>query len=658
MSIARTLCSVIATCAFSSAWAAPPQVPAWMSSQAQAVLPLFDDDTPAVLLYSETVLTVKGVGKIERLERRVFKILRREGESFGTVRVGFDSSNPVKEIRGWSMPAQGKAYEVGAREAIESGLSGIEGGELITDARNKLLRIPAATVGSLIGYEFTQEQRPYVLADEWGFQDTVPVQEARYSLYLPEGWSYKAFWLNHPEEQATAVGRGGLQWTVTRVRPIALEMQMPPWRGIAAKMSLSLLPPDGQRAGFRSWREVGAWYLDLTRGRRDASPEIRQKVQELTASLPAPWQKVQALASFVQKDIRYVAIELGIGGIQPHPAAEVFAHRYGDCKDKVTLLSSMLKEIGVDSHYVIVNTRRGSVTETTPPNLGFNHAIVAIQLPEGTGASALPALTTHSKLGKLLYFDPTQTLIPFGRLPGGLQAGYGMLVTPEGGELQKLPQSAPEANGVQRTAKLTLDEKGTLRGEVVELWSGDMAALQREALRAATQETDHIKPVESTLSHSLGAFQILSSTVGNAASTDQPLERRYTFESERYSKAAGDLLLVRPRVLGKLSSGLLETDKPRRHPIEFDGLELNTDVFEIALPAGYVADDIPPPVNQDAGFAAYRSKAEVTGGVLRYTRTFEIKELTVPVDKAYRLKALYRTIVNDERMSVVLKRAM
>jgi len=89
---------------------------------------------------------------------------------------------------------------------------------------------------------------------------------------------------------------------------------------------------------------MGIWYSTLTTGRRDPSPEIKQKVATLTASAATPLAKMQALAAFVQNDIRYVAILLGIGGIQPHPATDVFANRYGDCKDKATLLSSMLKE--------------------------------------------------------------------------------------------------------------------------------------------------------------------------------------------------------------------------------------------------------------------------------------------------------------------------
>jgi transglutaminase-like putative cysteine protease len=151
--------------------------------------------------------------------------------------------------------------------------------------------------------------------------------------------------------------------------------------------------------------------------------------------------KIRALAVFAQKDIRYVAIELGVGGVQPHPASEVLAHGYGDCKDKVTLLSSMLKELGVDSHYVLINTERGSVAASTPPNMGFNHAIIAIRLPAGVDTTRLPAVITHKTLGTVLFFDPTHPLISLGYLPGALQANYGMLVTPDGGELLALPQS-------------------------------------------------------------------------------------------------------------------------------------------------------------------------------------------------------------------------
>jgi predicted transglutaminase-like cysteine proteinase len=649
---------VVAACAcvhVSAAWAA--SAPEWMRAQLSAPVPAHDEETDAVVLYSETELTVLAPGKMKRVERRVYKILRTNGEAYGAVRVDFTPQSRVTSMHGWSIPAQGKDFEVKDRDVIESAITNVDGGELISDVRRKLIRIPASVPGSIIGYEIEQEMQPYEMTAEWDIQDTVPVREARYTVLLPPSWSYKVFWLNHDESAPTEVAPGQWRWVVTDLKPVKLERRMPPWQGIAARMVLSLQPPGGKGGGFQSWQEVGTWYLGLTNGRRDPSLELRQKVQQLTASAPDPLSKMRALAAFVQKDIRYVAIELGVGGVQPHPASEVLTHGYGDCKDKVTLLSSMLKEIGVESNYVLINTERGSVAAATPPNMGFNHAILAIQLPAGVDTTKLPAVIAHKTLGTVLFFDPTHPLISLGYLPGALQANYGMLVTPAGGELIALPQTSSALNGVARTAKLTLDENGTLSGDVRETWSGDAAADQRYSLSNAQQDVDQIKPIESMLTHSLSTFEILHATVGNLRVMEQPLIWNYTVEIPRYPRTAGDLLIIRPRVFGSMSSGLLETDEPRQHPIEFEAPLRRTDVFEITVPAGFVPDTLPPAVNKDLGFIAYHSSTTFAGNVLRYTRTLEVKEVSVPVAKAQSLKAFYREIEADERNSALLKKA-
>src|SRR5882757_368325 len=660
MPVSHIYPTIFGCCAVLGIFGAHPALaadaPPWMHAQLNGALPAHDEKTDAVVLFAETTLIVQPNGKIKRLYREVVKILRPDGEARGTVRVYFDAQSRITDLHAWCIPVSGKDYEVKERDAVESAIIGVDGGELVSDLRTKTLRIPAAVAGSVIGYEIEQELRPYVMVDKWDFQDTVPVREAHYTLLLPRGWSYKANWLNHAEERPTEAAAGQWHWSINDVRGIRVERDMPPWRGIAGSMVVALVPPSGQDPGIQSWHELGAWYLGLTRGRRDASPEIKQKVADLTAAVPTMLGKMQALASFVQNDVRYVAIELGIGGHQPHPAAEVFSHRYGDCKDKVTLLSTMLKEIGVESYYVLINTERGSVTATTPPNLAFDHAILAIALPAGLETATLQAGVTHPKLGKILFFDPTNELTPLGRLWGGLQANFGMLVTPEGGELLELPQLPVDTNGIERTAKMALDDKGTLRGDVHEVRLGDRAAAQRYELRSTIQDTDRIRPVEAVAGASFSTFQILKATVANLRVADRPFEWNYTLEADNFAKAAGDLLLVRPRVLGSKSSSLLETKEPRQYPIEFAGPERDTDVFEITLPPGYQLDELPPPVNVDDGFAAYHSKTEVVGRVLRYTRTFEIKDLSVPVSKAEQLRDFYRIIAGDERNSAVLRR--
>ena len=643
-------------------FAAAPRVfagdaPAWMHALANAPVPAHDEKTDAVVLYSEESVNVISTDKIKTTVRRAYKILRPDGRGYGTIFASFRSpGEKINNMHGWCIPAQGKDYEVKDKEAIEASYPKIEGSDLITDLRVKLLRIPAADPGNIVGYEYEVEEQPLVLQGEWSFQEDIPVRESHYSLQLPSGWEYKASFLNSPEIKGAQAGNNLWHWTVSDIKAVREEQDMPPKEGLLGQMIVSFYPPGGSTGkGFSNWRDMGSWQMKLDTGKLDASPEIKQKVAALVGSAPTLLDKMKALAAFVQDDIRYVAIELGIGGWQPHPASDIFGHRYGDCKDKATLMSSMLHEIGVNSYKVVINTERGSITPEMPAHLGFNHQIIAIQLPENISSPSLIATMQHPKLGKLLFFDPTDELTPFGQIRGALQANYGLLVTPDGGELVELPTLPPVMNSIHRTAKFSLDPTGRLQGEVEEVRLGDRASSERWRLRTVSNDKDRIKLIESLLAGSLTNFRITKASITNLQFPDQPFGFRYTFEAENYAKTAGDLLLVRPRVLGVKAQAILETKEPRQFPIEFEGPVHDVDTFEIAIPPGYAVDDVPAPVKADFGFASYESKTEVKGNVLDYTRTFDVKELSVPVSKAEQLKKFYRIIASDERNTAVLK---
>jgi hypothetical protein len=637
--------------------AAADNLPDWMRSLVGVPLPPHDEKTDAVLLYSEENVTVVSADKVRTQVRKAYKILRPSGRDYGIVVVTFNPQRKVNHLRGWCIPAQGNIYEVKDKEAVEVSLPKIEGAQLISDVKAKVIEIPAPNVGNIVGYEYETEAQPLVLQEGWNFQGEIPARESRFSLQLPAGWEYKAAWLNYPEVKATQSGSNQWQWTLSGVKANRDEPDMAPVKGMAGQMIVSFFPTGGSASnGFSNWQQMGTWYANLTSGRSDASPEIKQKVTLLTASEKNPLDKMRAIAQFMQHDIRYVAIELGVGGLQPHPAGEVFVHRYGDCKDKATLMASMLHEIGVDSYYVVINGERGIVTSQTPAYLGaFDHVILAVKLPDGANNPLLIATWQDPRLGKLLFFDPTDELTPFGQITGDLQENYGLLVAPAGGELVELPALPPTSNGIHRTAKFSLDATGKLSGSIEEERVGDAARQERQALRKATTSADFIKRVESHLAASLSTFRVPSVKVTNLNLSGLPFGYDYPLVAENYAQNAGALLLVRPRVLGVKAPGFLETKEPRKYPIEFFAPTRDTDTFEITLPAGYEVDELPPPVDADYGFATYHSKTEVSGSVIRYTRTFEIRELSVPVGKAEEVKKFNRIITSDERNVAVLK---
>jgi transglutaminase-like putative cysteine protease len=630
--------------------------PQWMHAVASVPLPAHDEKTDAVLLYAERSVNVQSAEKIKTHVRIAYKILRPSGRDYGIASVSFNAHSKINGLRGWCIPAQGKDYEVKDKEAIEVSLPKVAGSELISDVKDKFLQIPAADPGNIVGYEYEEEEQPMVLQTVWMFQREIPGRELHFSLQLPPGWEYKTSWINYSEVKPTQSGGNQWEWVVSDIKAIRHEADMPPIEGVAGQMAVSFFPPGGASInGFKSWPEMGKWYLNLTNGRRDTSPQINQQVASLTSSGKTQLEKMKAIGYFVQHDIRYVAIELGVGGWQPHAASEVFTHHYGDCKDKATLMSSMLSQIGVESFYVLINVERGAIFPETPARIGFNHAIIAMKLPAGVSDSSLVATVQHPRLGTLLYFDPTNELTPFGEIGGYLQENYGLLVTSEGGELVELPKQAPAMNSIVRTGTLTLDPSGTLKGDVTETRMGDRAWIERSRLRTITKDTDRVKPIEDLLAGSLSLFRITKASITNLNQTDQPFGFNYTFEAQGYAKNAGGLILVRPRVLGVKTSGLLETKEPRKFPVEFEGPSRDTDTFDITIPEGLVVDDVPPPLDADYGFASYHSKTEVRGNIIHYSRTFEVKDLSVPVAKADELKKFYRQIGGDERNTVVLK---
>jgi hypothetical protein len=631
--------------------------PQWMHALASAPLPPHDEETDAVLLYSEENVSLQSANSMKVSVRRVYKILRPGGRrEYGEVAVELAPHKKVSGLQAWCIPVSGKDYHVKEKEAVEVSPD-VDGGDLITDVRFRVIRIPAADPGSIVGYEYQTEETPLILQDQWEFQDRIPAVNTRYSLDLPSGWTYVAKWANYPESKPVQTGSNHWQWELSDVKQIRREEAMPPVQGVAGQMIVYFVPPGEKVTNyFTNWREMGEWYRGLIAGRLDASPEMKQTVAKITASAPTPLAKMQAIAQFIQRNLRYVAIELGIGGFQPHSASETFTHRYGDCKDKTAITISMLHEIGIESYYVIVNSRRGAVTQDTPPHIGaFNHAIVAIRLPEGVSSPSLLAIVQHPKYGRLLIFDPTDELTPFGALGSYLQASYGMLVAPDGGELIQLPTQAAATNTIQRTAKLSLDGNGTLKGDVNEVREGDRAWTERGRLHEATKDADRLSSIEDILSSSLAGFQITHASISNINETDQPFGFNYSFVATSYAKNAGGLILVRPRVLGVKAVGFSKAKQPREYPFEFHAVLLDTDNFDIAIPAGYSIDDLPAPADIDYNFGSYHSSTAVDGGTIHYRRRYEIKQLTVPVNEADKVKNFYQIIAGDERSMVVLK---
>ena len=607
-------------------------VPDWVKAAIPAQLPAVDPETRSIVLLDETSLTVHSATELASRHRRVVKILTPAGRDDAFMQVYFDNDTKLRSMRGWSIDKNGEEYTVKERDAVEASAIDFE---LYTDAKVKVLRIPA-DVGSVVAFEYERNERPYLLESAWYFQEDIPVMRARFTLAVPQGWTHHVQWLNHAPVQST-----GSQWEVQSVPPIKDERRSPSAAAIAARAGFQFVPP-GQKA--MTWSDVARWYGNLSAPRTLSTPQIQTKARELA--------NMRALAKFTQRDVRYVAVEVGIGGYQPHAAGDVFTKRFGDCKDKVTLLRAMLKEIGVDAYSVLVHTSRGVTDPTYPSMRSFNHVVAAIPVP-AEATKGMHAVLKHPKLGNLLIFDPTSTLTPFGELPEYLQASRGLLVTSEGGELIELPSHAPDASQLRRTAKLQLDDQGTLSGTVEEVRSGTLAASMRGTLQELSV-ADRVRFIESHVGAHLTSYTTSDIAFEHLDDPERELVIRYKINAPRYAKKVADLLIVRPRVLGEKSESLVETDK-RTYAYVTDGPSLQLDEIEIRMPAAVKLDELPEKVETKTPHVQYTSSSTFADGVLRYSRRYSQSAYVLPVEAVAELNKASAAILADERASAVFK---
>ena len=643
-------CFTIAILQAPSAYAVKDSVPDWVrSAVAQPVGP-YAPETSAVVLMDDTILTVGNDGKAVEHHRHVVKILRPNGRNEGTVEIPYDKDSKILSLHVWSIGPDGHEYAMKDNEIADQGPPGE--GNLFYDERVKVANAPGRDPGGVVAYEYEQRRLPYEHEATWFFQDDIPHLNQTFTLELPPNYAYVGVWAHHDQMKAIDLEHQRFRWELVSTPAIDLRRvpMSPDLEGLMGRMTVHYGPVGTPLLG--TWQGVGEGYDEISRDRLTATPEIAAKAAELTAGKTDFYDKTEAITEFVQKQIRYFVIEKGIGGIQPHPAAEIFKNRFGDCKDKATLLSAMLSTVGVHSVIVLVDSKRGVVDPEAPSSRG-NHAIGAIEIPKGYDSARLRSTVVAKSGRRYLIVDPTSEKTPFGQLEAELQGGYGVLVEGKDSEVVELPVLSPELNTVRRSATFQLQQDGSLKGKVVENRFGDLSS-DRRYLYSAGDAKEQKSFLDHSLSQDFGSFQVADFKVENVESLNKDLTTTFSLSADRFARTMGSLLMVRPRVLG--SEGLPIDHKPRLVPIDLRQSMMAKDDFIIEIPEGYSIDEIPDPVKLDLGFASYESSSKVDGNKLRYTRTYTVRQVSLPAARYADVQKLAAAIDADEQSNVVLKK--
>jgi transglutaminase-like putative cysteine protease len=627
--------------------------PDWVTqASATALLPGEAHDAKAVILLEDTLLSVDASGKTTLRHRMVVKILRSQGRDFAQPVAWFRSDRKLRSFHIWSIGPDGHQYTVKDDQIIEVGAK--EWGILYNDVRYKTASVPGADPGGVVAYEFVQEAPIYSGEESWEFQGEIPALRSVFEVDLPAGWQHRDLWCRYKSVEPTETAPNHLLWELKNIPAIRLEdVALAPADGaLTGRMTLHYAAVNLGQSDDALWAKIGEWYSPLAAPKTEGAGEVASQSRQLVSPDADFMTRIQKIAAFMQQNIRYVGIEIGIGGLIPHAAADVYRNRYGDCKDKATLLISMLDAVGVRSTWVMVDTERGVVDPHAPSLIG-NHMIAAIEIPKGYDNPLLKAVVTAKTGKRYLIFDPTNEYVPIGTIPTYEQGGYGVLMADADSQVIELPTLKPDSDIVERGAQLELAADGSLKGDVTVSRLGPSSARVR-GFFVMSSEKEQRQSLEESLRRDFAVFEVNSEKVENVRDLDQHLIVRYDVNASSYAKNAGTLLLFRPRILGTDVTPL--RDGPRKYPIEFRSVGDWRDKFDVKIPAGYSVDEVPDPVHLDTDFASYTSEVKVDGDMLHYSREYVVKKLSLDAGQYEDLEKFEGQINADENRSAVLKK--
>ncbi|UWZ84714.1 DUF3857 domain-containing transglutaminase family protein [Occallatibacter riparius] len=639
----------------SASWFSKGQpVPDWGVQAAKTPTPAAAvvKDATAVILYDEYVETIDGNGRATERERQVIRILKPQGRH-NTCEVSYDVDEKLNYFRVWTIAADEKnTYEAQPTDFVEQGDTDVP--VMLSTRKARIAHPPAVDVGATIVCESEEVMKPYMQEKVWTLQNGIPVVFQALELDLPAGHSYSEAWHRFDPVKPAQVAPNHWRWELKDVPALNLRdvPSSPEWFALAGRMTVQW----GDAAiaeKDQEWRALGQWVTKLEQDRPTPSPEITARVNELVAGAPDFYSKLSRITEDIQKNIRYFIVSRGIGGLQANHAGDIYRNRYGDCKDKTTLLIAMLQVAGIKAYYVPVDHRRGVVDPEDPSLLG-DHMITAIEVPDDVQDARLQAVVKGKDGKRYLIFDPTDQRTPVGNLPSNEQGGYGLLAAGGSSQVIALPVLPPTANGTERTGAFSLQADGTLTGSLDTVHSGPDGSDMRYLLKD-TDEKQRREYLEKKIARDLPGVSLTSFEFVQPPALDKPLEFHYKLTASQYAHTAGPLLLVRPRVVG--SYAMPFDDKPRQVPIDLDATGRWKDSFDITLPDGYVVDETPDPVDLDVDFASYHSAVSAKGKTLHYEREYVVKKVEIAAGKAAEFRKLQSAILMDEKGTAVLKKA-
>lgn len=575
------------------------------------------ENADVIKQYESIKVTIKSSSKAVVHRKYIVTVLNSNGDNHAKYFNVYTKLITLSDISGKLYDANGNLIRSIKKKDIAD-LSMADDVSLLTDTRSKSFSFYHKTYPYTVEFEDEQVYDGMFFLPNWmPFDDEkMSVVQSQFSVEMPLDYTIRYKQYNYFKDPLIVENKTRtLSWEIKNHKSIVYEELSPSWRLITPSVYIAATDFEfGEYKGNMStWKSLGLFVTELNKGKNDLPDNVKQDVKTIVSGLATVKDKTEALYTYMQKNTRYISIQLGVGSWQPFDAKYVANNKYGDCKALSNYMVSLLAEADIKAHYVLIDAGEfpRKLLEEFPAPM-FNHAIACV--PNGTDTIWLECTSQSVAPGYM------------GTFTGNRKA---LLIADDGGHIVNTPMYQPSDNQQIRMVVASVNSQGDLNASLKTRFTGEQQELQHSLIHDAS-ESKRNKYLNSVIS--LPTYKVTKSAYKELRKSNPEVIEELQIEAPGYATVSGKRLFVTPNLFNKAGFRLPDL-ATRQYPIVFRANYFDVDTVQITIPSEYTIESLPKSVSLKSDFGEYNISFSHSGSKIEMVRKYTRQKAEWPKER-------------------------
>jgi hypothetical protein len=630
----------IATCCSISISAYAQDIPKELYSSAE-IPDSLKMDANSIVRYSVDEVTIKGPGEAVIKHHKLVTILNEKGDKEAIVMLFYNKKyDTFSDIVFHIYDGNGLMIKKYHKSDMYDGAA-INDETIVSDDRFLGLRHVPSSYPTTIEIEYEEDLSSFISMDNWHIQNLEQAVENETYIIKAKPETGVRYRYKNISLKPVAGSEDGLQtytWHVKNIKAIKDEDEAPGWSVIPYVLfGTNNFDCYGVPGDISSWGNFGKWIYSLNKDVCTLSPQRVADIKKMTDTIKTDKAKAKFLYKYMQQSMRYVSVQLGIGGYKPFDANFVDTKKYGDCKALANYMYALLNAVNIPSYWAVIKAGANeSAADPDFPNNSFNHEILCIPFKNDT-----------------TWLECTSSTQSFGQLGAFTENRNALLITQDGGKLVNTPKSTAFENQFNSEIHMVIDSDGSAKAQVKILTTGgyrDDYVAYLPNLKTDDQKQE--------LMHMLNIRQPTVFDYNPGTDNNGTKEVDLNLEYDRFCDIiAGNKQFYRPRVFDLCAFTVPATDK-RKSDYYFQFPLQKTCVTTIDLPPGFEVETLPASQslkftygNYEISYVYNAAKNEVVSKA-----KFSITKHVIPAAKYTELQQYLDAIAKAQNKKLVIRK--